>query len=146
MTIGQKISLLRKAHGLKQKDLADYLNVAPSTISNYERDYHKPDIKNLIELADLFGVSSDYLLGRTGISFDATLFDYCIYENLTPLDFLELTQKLTEADWNYLVKALFLLNCRHEPSFSFPESSRYNGKIRSCSRSVHSLKPLDSIF
>ena len=63
MGFGERISELRKDRGLKQKDIAILLNVAVSTVSNYETDSHEPDLENLCKLADLLGVSTDYLLG-----------------------------------------------------------------------------------
>ena len=70
MTLGEMIEELRKDKGLQQKDLADLLNVSRSTISNYESDIHCPDIDRLIKLADIFGVSVDYIIGRMRFDFD----------------------------------------------------------------------------
>ena len=55
---------LRKQKGLKQGDLAAFLGVAQSTLSGWENGKFEIDDKNKIKLADFFGVSVDYLLGR----------------------------------------------------------------------------------
>lgn len=47
MKIGETILELRKDRGLKQKQVAAVLNVATSTISNYETDTYEPDLKKL---------------------------------------------------------------------------------------------------
>lgn len=42
MGFGERLAELRKDRGLKQKDIAALLNVAVSTVSNYETDSHEP--------------------------------------------------------------------------------------------------------
>ena len=59
-----RLSELRKQKGLKQGDLAAFLGVAQSTLSGWENGKFEIDDKNIIKLADFFGVSVDYLLGR----------------------------------------------------------------------------------
>lgn len=54
----------REAAGLTQQYVAVTLNVAPPSVSNWESGKTKPTIENLEMLADLYGVSIDYLLGR----------------------------------------------------------------------------------
>ncbi|MDE6087522.1 MAG: helix-turn-helix domain-containing protein [Oscillospiraceae bacterium] len=61
---GERIKKLRYSKNMNQTELAKYLNVASSTVSMWELEYNEPDIKTLIQLADLFGVTVDYLLGR----------------------------------------------------------------------------------
>lgn len=65
----ERLEELRTANGIYQKELAIYLNVSIGTISNYENGIHQPDLNALCQLADYFGVSTDYLLGRTPIPF-----------------------------------------------------------------------------
>ena len=59
---------LRTTAQLRQKDLADALGVAQTTIANYEQGARFPDEKNLRRIADHFNVSLDYLMGRTDVS------------------------------------------------------------------------------
>jgi methanogenic corrinoid protein MtbC1 len=59
---------LRVAAGLRQKDLADSLGVAQTTIANYEQGARFPDEKNLRRIADHFSVSLDFLMGRTDLN------------------------------------------------------------------------------
>ena len=63
MKVGANISRLRKSAGLTQTELADRLNVSFQAVSNWERGQSCPDIANLMELAKLFGVSVDRILG-----------------------------------------------------------------------------------
>ncbi|MBN2552034.1 MAG: helix-turn-helix domain-containing protein [Spirochaetales bacterium] len=62
---------LRTTAGLRQKDLAEALGVAQTTIANYEQGARFPDEKNLRRLADHFDVSLDYLMGRTDVNLAA---------------------------------------------------------------------------
>lgn len=63
-SFGELLSELRKDRKLSQRDLAGILHVSVGTISNYENNVHFPDVEKLINLADYFGVTTDYLLGR----------------------------------------------------------------------------------
>lgn len=59
---------LRVDADLRQKDLADALGVAQTTIANYEQGARFPDETNLRRIADHFNVSLDYLLGRADVN------------------------------------------------------------------------------
>jgi transcriptional regulator with XRE-family HTH domain len=74
MLLGDLISELRLDHGRNQKDLANILNVSVATISHYESEKNFPDVVTLTKIADYFGVSTDYLLGRTRIRMDFNSF------------------------------------------------------------------------
>lgn len=50
---------------MTQRQLADVINLSPSTIGMYESGRRDPDSATLRKLAEYFGVSVDYLLGRT---------------------------------------------------------------------------------
>lgn len=63
-SFGSVLSRLRKKHGLTQRELAIRLNVHVTTVKNWEGNACSPDAKNLCVLADLFHVTTDYLLGR----------------------------------------------------------------------------------
>jgi transcriptional regulator with XRE-family HTH domain len=63
-SFGQQLRGIRKDRGLRQKDLAEALQVAQTTIANYEQGARFPDETTLHRLADFFGVSLDLLLGR----------------------------------------------------------------------------------
>ncbi len=55
---------LRKQKGLTTVQLAKMVGCSNPTITHYERGDRKPDTDMLKKLADVFGVSVDYLLGR----------------------------------------------------------------------------------
>ncbi|MDE6087523.1 MAG: helix-turn-helix domain-containing protein [Oscillospiraceae bacterium] len=62
--LGEQIKKLRTQKKLTQQQLADYLHISPSAVGMWEKNYNEPDVKRLEELADFFGVTVDYLLGR----------------------------------------------------------------------------------
>ena len=61
--IGFKISELRKKNNMTQMELADKMNISFQAVSNWERGNSMPDISKLPELAKIFGVSVDEIIG-----------------------------------------------------------------------------------
>ena len=66
-TTGQKIKSLRVALGLSQEQLSDIIDVAHKSIYRYETGKSLPDTTTLVKLATYFDVSTDYLLGLSGL-------------------------------------------------------------------------------
>ncbi|EAF3882204.1 XRE family transcriptional regulator [Listeria monocytogenes] len=64
MTIGKRISELRKKRGISQIQLAKDLNVSTSTVGMWETDRRAIKDEIIVQLADYFTVSTDYILGR----------------------------------------------------------------------------------
>lgn len=62
---GQRLRFLRKQAKMTQQAVADCLNIHRSTYTKYETDNVTPDHQGLVTLSQLFGVSVDYLVGRT---------------------------------------------------------------------------------
>ena len=62
MEIGKQIRKHRTALKLSQDDLADKVNVTRQTISNWENDRNYPDIRSLVLLSNVFGISLDILV------------------------------------------------------------------------------------
>lgn len=60
----ETLKKLRLSHNLNQVQLAQKLNVSKQAISNWENNNIQPSIDILIKIADIFSVSTDYLLGR----------------------------------------------------------------------------------
>lgn len=67
MDFGKRLKQIREHHKLSREDLANKLNISYSTISKYETNVRFPDQEMLSKIADLFNVSTDYLLGRSNI-------------------------------------------------------------------------------
>ena len=65
--LGKRIYELRTAFGWSQVQLAEKLNISKQTVSNWENENIQPSIDMLVRLANLFRVSTDYLLGLDDI-------------------------------------------------------------------------------
>lgn len=64
MTLGERIKSLRDKNGWTQTYFGEKLNLTKASISGYENDTRSPDKETLIKIANLFNVSTDYLLGN----------------------------------------------------------------------------------
>jgi len=62
MILAEKIALLRKMNGMSQEELAEKLNVSRQSISKWESAQSMPDLKRILMMAELFGISTDVLL------------------------------------------------------------------------------------
>lgn len=65
MMLAERLKLLRKEHRYYQRELAELLGVTLRAYQFYEDGTNEPKLKSLIMLADHYGVTTDYLLGRT---------------------------------------------------------------------------------
>lgn len=64
-TMAKRLIQLREKNNLSQSAVARQIGVTPALISAYEKQERKPSIDKLIALADIYHVSTDYILGRT---------------------------------------------------------------------------------
>ena len=62
MTFGEKLQSLRQRAGMSQDALAERLDVSRQAVSRWERDETMPETDKVVALADIFGVTTDYLL------------------------------------------------------------------------------------
>lgn len=61
-TIGDRIKAMRKKNGWTQRELAARLEVNENSIHHWEKMKHLPDVIMIVELSELFGVTTDYIL------------------------------------------------------------------------------------
>lgn len=73
--IGKKIVSLRKQKNMTQMELADRMGISFQAVSNWERGNSMPDISKLPELAEIFEVTLDELLGEKSPLIEATVED-----------------------------------------------------------------------
>lgn len=62
-----RIKALRTDANVKQADLAKAVNVSPAALSGYETEKYEAELDTYMAIANYFGVSLDYLLGRSNI-------------------------------------------------------------------------------
>ena len=60
--LSERLTALRKGKGYSQSQLAQALNLSPSTVGMYEQGRRVPDLGTLIALAKLYRISLDYLI------------------------------------------------------------------------------------
>ena len=61
--LNQRIREMRLIKRMSQVELARLLGVSKQSVSNWENDNIQPSIEMLVKLAEIFSVSTDYLLG-----------------------------------------------------------------------------------
>lgn len=62
---GERLKKLREEKNLNQTELAALFGLTQNAFSAYERGLREPNIEKMTQIADFFGVSLDYLFGRT---------------------------------------------------------------------------------
>lgn len=71
--LANRLKELRKLSNLTQRQISLKLGVTERSYQRFESGENKPSLSNLIELANIFNVSLDFLVGREG-SFNDTLY------------------------------------------------------------------------
>ena len=75
------MKMLRKERGLKQKEAADQLGVAQALLSHYENGKRECGLDFLVSAANFYGVSVDYILGRTSSRTGTVVFSETLPES-----------------------------------------------------------------
>ena len=89
---GEILMQLRQEKHLSQAELGNVIFVSGGTISNYEKGVHYPDVEKRVALAEYFGVSIDYLLGRSRSRLSPDVFDQTLHEETTVGDVVQALQ------------------------------------------------------
>ncbi|HIU81549.1 MAG TPA: helix-turn-helix transcriptional regulator [Candidatus Ornithoclostridium faecavium] len=63
MKFAERLKEQRIKHGYNQQYVANYMRVSQVSISNWERGLKEPSYQALVDLSQLFGKSTDYMLG-----------------------------------------------------------------------------------
>ena len=63
-TFGSRLAKYRKEKGLTQEELAEQLHISPQAVSKWENDISTPDLDTIIKLSEIYGMSTDELLGK----------------------------------------------------------------------------------
>ena len=71
MNISNRIIRLRKQKGWSQEELAEKLDVSRQSVSKWESGTSVPDLTRILQMSELFGVTTDYLLKGDGESLSA---------------------------------------------------------------------------
>ncbi|HAC1783246.1 TPA_asm: helix-turn-helix domain-containing protein [Listeria monocytogenes] len=66
---GNRLKQLRKNNNKTQEDISKILGISRGAYSHIENGRNEPDMETIVKLANIFGVSTDYLLGRSNNGF-----------------------------------------------------------------------------
>ena len=64
MKIGERIRNLRKDNQMTQTELANSISVSVASVALWENEKRQIDVENLVKVAKIFGVTTDFLLGK----------------------------------------------------------------------------------
>ena len=118
MNFGEILTSLREERGIYQKELAAQLKVSIGTISNYENNIHFPDQEALVQLADYFDVTIDYLLGHTSYRYNPETLNQSLSDDLTVADLVNIVLKFTPQNRASLLDYIELLQLRQKAESS----------------------------
>lgn len=103
--LGTRIALLRRRVGLSQRRLAQILHISASAVGMYEQDRRVPSMQLLVTMAQVFGVSTDFLLTGKSCPADAPAL-YALLDRATDTLQTETGEPLPEADCALLLSML----------------------------------------
>lgn len=106
------MTILRKERGLLQKDVAAYLHLTVAAVSNYEKNVRMPNPETLVRLADLYDVSTDYLLQRTRCKTGIRALNRRLSPNCTVGELINTTLQLDRSGIRFLLECCDLLRLR----------------------------------
>ena len=98
----KNLKKLRTETGISQRQLGEKIGVSQQSINKYENHEIEPDIHTLIQMADFFQTSMDYLVGHTNVRHiieDRSTFDL----NAEEASFIDNYRKLSKAERDSLL-------------------------------------------
>lgn len=104
MSLGSRIKALREQSQLSQKEFAAKMNIANNTLSMYENDLRVPNDTIKSKIADYFGVTIDYLLGRAPIETGGDIVQIPVLGSIPAGIPLEAIEDIV--DWEEIPKAM----------------------------------------
>lgn len=109
--IGQRMLLLRKKIKKNQAEVAEYLGLTVAGYQNYETGRREANYETLSKLADFYGVTTDYLLGRTDekpepLNQLASEFDMSALEKKILENYLDFDKDMRENLMDFLQRAV----------------------------------------
>lgn len=109
--ISETLSEIRRGRKLTMKDVAEGIGMKPDTYRNYESGRLEPNLSTLTKIADFYGVSTDYLLGRDtsekpAIDLLAAQFDMSALEQEIIKGYLDLPENMRDNLMDFLERAV----------------------------------------
>ena len=117
------LASLREETGHLSERTGCHTEVSVGTISNYENNIHFPDQEALIQLAEYFDVTIDYLLGRTPYRYNPEVLRQECVPGTTVSDVVEVIQHFNPKNMASLLDFVDLLQLREKAESSSRENS-----------------------
>ena len=117
MSFAQRLKTLRAEHNMTQKELGRRMNLSRATIAGYETKSRQPSHEKLASMADIFGVSMDYLIDGEETLTQVSLSQH---ERIIDEKFLRLYSQLTLKSKESALDYLELLKLRDEKQAQGP--------------------------
>lgn len=135
MEFSIRLENLLEERNLKQKQLAAALDIAPSTLNGYLRQGREPNYETLVDIANFFEVSTDYLLGATNIR--------CPYREPESYDdkekfLIETYRSLAPQEQTYLIKQAHIY---YNQNLDIPDSQKKDSQKRDSQKKDSQKKP-----
>lgn len=111
LSIGENIRIMRRKCGFTQDELAVMLNVTPQAVSKWENGNGTPDISQLVPLSQIFGITTDSLLGV-----DSALFGAAHTEAALKHEKLLMSTSQSEAEKHLAAYTYFRAESEKEPT------------------------------
>ena len=93
MFVGDRLKNLREQKGMTQTELADLINVTKVSVCCYESGKRTPSLETLDDLSNIFGVRSDYFLGKDVAVVGEDTNEYTYFISNSELEFIKLLRK-----------------------------------------------------
>lgn len=84
--LGARIAALRRDAGMSQAQLANALGISPSAMGMYEQGRREPSIETLVAMAQIFQVSTDYLLTGTPVCGEEAALNQLLMDRIAAAD------------------------------------------------------------
>lgn len=110
VTFAKRIKELRSERDFSMERLAGYIGLSRSAISMYETQRRKPDVSVIMRYSNFFGVSSDYLLGKTNIR--KPLYSVACFSNLSDSDIGRLSKDAQNDIKNFIADVMARENAK----------------------------------
>lgn len=101
---GKRLERLRKDKGLNKKELSFMLGFTANVYGAYEREDRRPSIETLMFLANLYGVSLDYLISGKNYYIDDELNNYITIKNKIKTAGIDNPKLFEPEKWEKLTK------------------------------------------
>jgi transcriptional regulator with XRE-family HTH domain len=75
MSFGSRLTIIRKEHKISQSELAQKAGIHSNVLGRHEREEATPPVEMAVKIADVLGVSFDYLVGKTDVELDQAILE-----------------------------------------------------------------------